>query len=62
MLQVLHVPFTHVSAFLMKRPQCNTHPVAHLQLERESVASLRADLKLLQSCVVVLKWLRVQNK
>jgi hypothetical protein len=37
MLQVLHFLFTPVFTFFMKRPQCITHPAAHLQLERESV-------------------------
>jgi len=41
---MLHIPFTHVSAFFMKHPQCNRHPVAHLQLQRQSVASFGADL------------------
>jgi len=53
---------TLMSTFFMKYPQCSTHPVAQLQLEFESAASLRADRKLLQSCVVVLKWLHMQNK
>jgi hypothetical protein len=28
----------------MKHPQCNTHPIAQLQLELESVASLSGNL------------------
>jgi hypothetical protein len=41
---ILHIPFDHVSTFSMKHPQCNRHPVAHLQLERQSVASFGGDL------------------
>jgi len=54
---VLHFPFTHVSTFFMKHPQCNRHPVAHLQLERQSAASFVGGLKIyLQSCIVVFKY------
>jgi hypothetical protein len=35
---ILHIPFTQVSTFFMKHPQCNRHSVAHLQLQRQSVA------------------------
>jgi len=65
MLQVLHIPFTHVSIFFMKHPQCkwNTHAPTmqsascshQLQLERESVASLSSNLAVLLCFVVKLR-------